>query len=63
MSMWQTDVPLDSEQRAESEEAESLQTGTRVICVLQSVVMTGILDDVRTVIHSAVKTAYVAIMI
>lgn len=63
MSMWQTDVPLDSEQRAESEEAESLQTGTRVICVLQSVVMTGILDDVRTVIHSVVKTAYVAIMI
>lgn len=63
MSMWQTDVPLDSEQRAESEEAESLQMGTRVICVLQSVVMTGILDDVRTVIHSAVKTAYVAIMI
>lgn len=63
MSTWQTDVPLDSEQREESEEAESLQTGTRVICVLQSVVMTGILDDVRTVIHSAVKTAYVAIMI
>lgn len=63
MSTWQTDVPLDSEQRAESEEAESLQMGTRVICVLQSVVMTGILDDVRTVIHSAVKTAYVAIMI
>lgn len=63
MSMWQTDVPLDSEQRAESEEAESLQTGTRVICVLQSVVMTGILDDVKTVIHSAVKNAYVAIMI
>lgn len=63
MSMWQTDVPLDSEQRAESKEAESLQMGTRVICVLQSVVMTGILDDVKTVIHSAVKNAYVAIMI